>query len=144
MGLHHAGLPILASYEYLLFKSRSDRNECPPYNETASRATTKVCATHVASRNGRKPGARYVVPAAQRRIKWQAAETLSTQFLQAQLHSNYLRAATGRCVPKRNAKRDGQLSPRPAIPKFCAATPRDISKYCCLFQFMCIILSKGY
>lgn len=68
----------------------TDANACPPYNEAASRATIKVCAPHVASRNGIKPGARHVVPAALRGIKWQAAETLNTQFLQTQLHSNYL------------------------------------------------------
>jgi hypothetical protein len=34
-------------------------NACPPYNEAASRATMKGCAAHVASRNGRQPGAGY-------------------------------------------------------------------------------------
>jgi len=52
----------------------------------------KVCAAHVASRNGRQPDARYVVPAAPRGIKWQAAEMFNTQFLQkhVQLHGSYL------------------------------------------------------
>jgi len=41
----------------------------------------KVCAAHVASRNGRQPGARDVVPATPRGIRRQAVETLNTPIL---------------------------------------------------------------
>jgi hypothetical protein len=106
----------------------------------------KICTPHVASRNRGQPGARYVVPAAPRGIKCQAAETLNTQFLQTQLHSKYMWDAAGRCVlrvsegervvAKSNAKSDRQLSPRPAIPKFCAAAPRGAEGYFKILLFL--------